>query len=99
MAMTRAFLNYCLMNTDNAVTHKLMLFSLLLGCDSELFSCYGDSNDKGRLEDVNNLFGIFLLLLKGKNAPHIILLENILNSIHFDDQDLLSSTYSFSVLL
>lgn len=52
------------------------------GYNSELFSCYGDSNDKGWRGEDNILFGSFLL--KGENTFHVALLDKILGYIYSD---------------
>lgn len=48
-----------------------------LGWNSELFSCYGDSNDKGWLEEDNILFGIFLFVEKGEHIPRCPIRQDI----------------------
>lgn len=73
------------MNTDKAIMQGLISSCYLvpcLACNSELFSCYGDNNDKGWLEEDSILFGIFFL--KGENTFRIALLKKILGYIHFD---------------
>lgn len=59
------------MNTDKAIMQGLISSCCLvpcLGCNSELFSCYGDNNDKGCLEEDSILFGIFFF----ERGEHIL---------------------------